>query len=239
MSSSRNAKKTKKAARVVFLFDVDNTLLDNDRVIEDLRNFLNKEVGPERCGRYWTIFERLRSRSGYADYLGALQQYRREYPHDIHLLGVSRYLIEYPFANRLFPSSLDAIRHVQRWGQAALLTDGDVVFQPRKVQRAGLHEAVQGNVLIYVHKEKELGDVEVRYPAGHYVVIDDKLHILTAIKKIWSTQVTTVFPRQGHYAHDPKILSRCPPADVSIERIGDLLNYDLKSLLDAGRGRRA
>jgi FMN phosphatase YigB (HAD superfamily) len=237
MSSNRDTKSRKKPARVVFLFDVDNTLLDNDRVIDDLRNFLNNEVGPERCGHYWAIFERLRSRSGYADYLGALQQYRREYPHDLHLLGVSRYLIEYPFANRLFPGSIDAIEHVQRWGQTALLTDGDVVFQPRKVQRSGLHEAVQGHVLIYVHKEKELEDVEARYPAGHYVVIDDKLHILTAIKKIWRAQVTTVFPRQGHYARDPKILSSCPPADVSIERIGELLNYDLKSLLDAGRGR--
>src|SRR5690348_11821187 len=179
-----SAKKKKGAARVVFLFDVDNTLLDNDRVIEDLRNFLKKEVGSERCGRYWTIFERLRSECGYADYLGALQEYRRDYPHDIHLLEVSRYLIEYPFANRLFPGSLDALQHVQQWGLAALLTDGDVVFQPRKVRRAGLYEAVQGNTLIYVHKEKELADVEARYPADHYVVVDDKLHLLTAIKKI-------------------------------------------------------
>lgn len=226
-----SAKKRKDAARVVFLFDVDNTLLDNDRVIEDLHKFLDHEVGTERCGRYWTIFERLRSECGYADYLGALQEYRRDYPHDIHLLEVSRYLIEYPFANRLFPGSLDALQHVQQWGLAALLTDGDVVFQPRKVRRAGLYEAVEGHVLIYVHKEKELADVEARYPADHYVMVDDKLHLLTAIKKIWGPRVTTVFPRQGHYARDPKILSSCPPADITFERIGELVNYDLKDLI--------
>jgi FMN phosphatase YigB (HAD superfamily) len=215
------------AAGTVFLFDVDNTLLDNDRVIEDLRGYLEREVGPERAQHYWTIFEELRSELGYADYLGALQRYRSEFPHDLHLLTVSRFLISYPFANRLFPGSLDAIRHVERWGQPVLLTDGDVVFQPRKVDRSGLFEAVQGRVLIYVHKEHELADVEARHPAGHYVVVDDKLHILTAIKKIWSARVTTVFVRQGHYAHDPKILSSCPPADMTIERIGDLLNHEL------------
>src|SRR5258707_7121156 len=214
MSSKRNAKKGKKPGRVVFLFDVDNTLLDNDRVIEDLRRHLQNEVGAERCGHYWKIFERLRSERGFADYLGALQLYRSEYPHEMQLLTISRYLINYPFANRLFPNSLDAIQHVQRWGLAGLLTDGDVVFQPRKVDRAGLNEAVQGHVLIYVHKETELADVEARYPADHYVVIDDKLHILTAIKKIWGPRITTVFPRQGHYATDPKILSRCPAPDI-------------------------
>ena len=233
MSSKSPGKKWKRPARVVFLFDVDNTLIDNDRVIEDLRNHLQHEVGSEKGGHYWKIFEELRAQLGFADYLGALQRYRIKYPHEIQLLTISRYLINYPFANRLFPNSIDAIHHVRRWGQVALLTDGDVVFQPRKVDRSGLNEAVAGHVLIYVHKETELADVEARYPADHYVVIDDKLHILTAIKKIWGKRVTTVFPRQGHYAHDPKILSRCPPADISIDRIGDLLNFDLKTLLGA------
>jgi hypothetical protein len=153
----------------------------------------------------------------------------------MHLLAASRYLVEYPFANRLFPNSLDAIQHVRKWGEVALLTDGDVVFQPRKIERAGLIEAVEGRVLIYVHKETELANVAERHPAGHYVVMDDKLHILTDIKKVWRSRVTTVFPRQGHYARDPKILSRCPPADLSIERIGDLLDYNLKDLLDAAQ----
>lgn len=224
--------------KIVFLFDVDNTLLDNDRVIEDLKGYLRREVGPKRGGRYWKIFEHLRAQHGFADYLGALQRYRIEYPHEMHLLAVSRYLIDYPFANRLFPNSIDAIQHVGRWGHVALLTDGDVIFQPRKIERSGLNEAVAGRVLIYVHKETELADVSARYPASHYVVVDDKLHILTAIKKVWGARVTTVFPRQGHYARDPKILSRCPPADLTIERIGELLEYDRKTLLEAGRRPR-
>jgi FMN phosphatase YigB (HAD superfamily) len=213
-------------ADVVFLFDVDNTLLDNDHVIEDLRRYLKREIGAEREQCYWAIFERLRAELGYADYLGALQQYRTEYPHDPNLLMISRFLVNYPFANRLFPNSLDAIEHCKQWGTVVILSDGDVVFQPRKVERSGLFEAVDGNVLIYVHKEKELADVEQRYPARHYVMVDDKLTILTALKKTWGTRVTTVFPRQGHYAKDPRILASYPPADLSLERIGDLLAFD-------------
>jgi FMN phosphatase YigB (HAD superfamily) len=212
-------------ARTVFLFDVDNTLLDNDHVIADLTKYLKREVGPERAQCYWTIFERLRTRLGYADYLGALQRCRTEYPHDLGLLAISRFLINYPFANRLFPHSLDVIEHVKQLGAAVLLTDGDVVFQPHKVDRSGLYEAVNGHALIYVHKEHELGDVEARYPAAHYVMVDDKLRILTAIKKIWGSRVTTVFVRQGHYALDPKILAAYPPADLSIKRIGALLKW--------------
>lgn len=226
-------KKSAGRAEVTFLFDVDNTLLDNDRVIEDLRQYLRREVGPERERRYWSIFEQLRSELGYADYLGALQRYRSEYPRDPNLLMVSRFLVNYPFANRLFPNSLDVIDHFKQWGPAVILSDGDVVFQPRKVERSGLSEAVGGNVLIYVHKEKELEDVEQRYPATHYVMVDDKLSILTALKKAWGPRVTTVFPIQGHYANDPKIVASYPPADVSIERIGDLAKYELQGLLAA------
>jgi FMN phosphatase YigB (HAD superfamily) len=217
--------------KFVFLFDVDNTLLDNDRVTADLTKYLKREVGPKRADSYWTIFERLRTRLGYADYLGALQRYRSEYPHDLGLLAVSRFLINYPFANRLFPNSLDVIEHVKRWGTAVLLTDGDVVFQPRKVDRSGLYEAVDGHTLIYVHKEHELANVEARYPAAHYVMVDDKLRILTAIKKIWGRRVTTVFVRQGHYALDPKTLAAYPAADLSLERIGALLNCELHDLV--------
>jgi FMN phosphatase YigB (HAD superfamily) len=216
---------------VVFLFDVDNTLLDNDRVTADLQRYLEREVGHERQQRYWAIFEHLRTELGYSDYLGALQRYRLEYPHDPHLLMVSNFLVNYPFANRLFPNSLDVIKYVKQWGPAVILSDGDVVFQPRKVERAGLSDAVDGNVLIYIHKERELDDVEQRYPARHYVLIDDKLRILTAVKQVWGARVTTVFPRQGHYAHDPHILASYPPAEVSIERIGDLLNWGLQALL--------
>jgi len=219
------------AARVVFLFDVDNTLLDNDRVTADLRRHLEREVGPQRAQQYWTFFEQLRTELGYADYLGALQRYRHEFPHDPRLLTVSHFLINYPFANRLFPDSLDVLEFVKQWGPAVILSDGDVVFQPRKVDRAGLFEAVDGRVLIYVHKEMELDDVAQRYPAEHYVLVDDKLRILSAVKKIWGARVSTIFVRQGHYAHDPKIVAAYPPADVSLGRIGELLDCDLAKLL--------
>lgn len=216
--------------KIVFLFDVDNTLLDNDRVSQDLRNFLNNEVGEKRGNRYWEIFEELRGELGYADYLGALQNYRLENPYETHLLAVSTFLINYPFANRLFPNSLDALEHCRKFGKVVILSDGDVVFQPRKVERSGLFEAVEKNVLIYIHKETELADVERRYPAEHYVLVDDKIRILSAIKKIWGEKVTTVFPRQGHYALDEKEVSKYPAADITIERIGDLIEIETDKL---------
>lgn len=216
---------------VIFLFDVDNTVLDNDRVTADLRQHLEREVGTQREQLYWTIFEQLRAELGYADYLGALQRYRVEYPRDPHVLTVSRFLVNYPFANRLFPHALDVVDHVKQWGRAVILSDGDVVFQPRKIERSGLFAAVDGNVLIYIHKEQELDDVERRYPADHYVLVDDKLRILTAVKKGWGTRVTTVFPRQGHYARDPQAVTSYPDPDLAIEQIGDLLKYDLHALL--------
>lgn len=211
----------------VFLFDVDNTLLDNDRVTKDLRKFLEGEVGSERSDHYWDIFETLRTELGYADYLGALQRYRLANPYDSHLLAVSTFLINYPFANRLFPNSLDVLDHFKEYGPVVILTDGDVVFQPRKIESSGLFSAVDGNILIYIHKEKELADVERRYPARHYVLVDDKLRILSAVKDIWGDRVTTVFPKQGHYAFDETQTSKHPPADVQIERIGDMLNTNL------------
>jgi FMN phosphatase YigB (HAD superfamily) len=219
---------------VVFLFDVDNTLLDNDRVGEDLARHLEKHFSEKTRTRYFEIFEILRKELGYADYLGALQRYRVENPRDARLLGMSAFLIEYPFANRLYPNSIDAINHVKQWGPAVVLSDGDVVFQPRKVQRSGIYEAVEGNVLIYIHKEEMLDDVQERYPADHYVLIDDKLRILDAVKKVWGPKLTAVFPRQGHYALDPKTLAAYPnTADIAIDRIGDLVKYDLNALLSA------
>ncbi|HTL54998.1 MAG TPA: HAD family hydrolase [Candidatus Limnocylindrales bacterium] len=222
-------------AATVFLFDIDNTLLDNDRVTDDLRRYLEREVGVDPAGRYWAIFEQLRTELGYADYLGALQQYRREHPEEMRLLTVSRFLIEYPFANRLFPNSLDVLERFSKLAPVVLLTDGDVVFQPRKADRSGLSEAVEGRVLIYVHKEKELDDVSRRFPAEHYVLVDDKLRILTAVKEIWRTRITTVFVRQGHYAFDPETVGKYPAADVTIERIGDLLGYETEKLVAAAR----
>ena len=208
---------------VVFLFDVDNTLLDNDRVTADLHKFLEQEVGHERSECYWRIFENLRSELGYADYLGALQRYRLEYPYESHLLAVSTYLVNYPFANRLFPNSLDVLERFKQFGTVVILTDGDVVFQPWKIERSGLFEAVDENILIYIHKEDELADVERRFPARHYVLVDDKIRILAEIKKHWGEMVTTVFTKQGHYAFDEAEVEKYPAADVSINRIGDLL----------------
>ena len=212
-------------SRLVFLFDVDNTLLDNDRVTADLKRHMEEQLGPERQQRYWDIFEQLRAELGYADYLGALQRYRVENPRDPGVLTISRFLVDYPFATRLYPDSLDVVEWAKQWGTAVVLSDGDVVFQPLKVVRSGLYDAFDGKVLIYIHKEQELDDVASRFPADHYVLIDDKVRILAAVKKIWGAKVTTVFPRQGHYAHDPQALANFPPADIRIERIGDLMNY--------------
>jgi FMN phosphatase YigB (HAD superfamily) len=216
---------------VVFLFDVDNTLLDNDQVEKDLRLHIEREFGPETRDRYFAIFEELRAELGYADYLGALQRYRLEDICDPRLLQMSSFLVEYPFANRLYPASLDVLEHVHAWGRAVILSDGDVVFQPRKVQRSGLWEAVEGRVLIYIHKELMLDEVERLYPARHYVMVDDKLRILAAMKKVWRKRLTTVWPRQGHYALDPQIVAKYPPADLTIEYIGDLVNCSLSAFL--------
>ena len=220
-------------ASTVFFFDVDNTLLDNDRVAEDLKLYLIGKVGETSQRRYWEIFEQLRIELGYADYLGALQRYRVERPRDPKLLAVSHFMINYPFANRLFPESLDAVGYAQRLGRAAILSDGDVVFQPRKIDRSGLYEIFEGRVLIYIHKELELDDAEKKYPAAHYVMVDDKVRILAAIKKHWGGRVTTVFPRQGHYALDAALVAEYPEPDITLERIGELQKYSLKQILAA------
>lgn len=216
---------------VVFLLDVDNTLLDNDRIIADLRNHLERKFGRESRDRYWSAFEALRAEVGYSDYLGALQRYRLQNLNEPRLLLMSSFLVDYPFAKRLYPGALDVISHLRPWGPTVILSDGDVVFQPRKVERSGLWEAVEGRVLIYIHKEQMLDAIGRRYPAGHYVMVDDKLRILTAMKNVLGNRLTTVFPRQGHYALDLKIVSAYPAADITVERIGDLVNYDLSALL--------
>jgi len=219
--------------KVVFLFDVDNTLLDNDRVVADLMRHLTREVGQEQQQRYWAFFEELRGQLGYADYLGALQRYRVEYPRDFHILAVSRYLVSYPFATRLYPDSLDVVEHWREFGPTVIVSDGDVVFQPLKVERSGLGDAFDNNVLIYIHKEKELDDIIARYPADHYIFVDDKVRILAAVKQEWGHRVTTVFPRQGHYALDEKEVAKYPPPDVTIDRIGTLSQCKLTELLAA------
>jgi FMN phosphatase YigB (HAD superfamily) len=220
---------------VVFLLDVDNTLLDNDFFESDLRHHLAREFGVASRDRYWAIMEELRIELGYADYLGALQRYRDANVSDSRLLLMSQYLIDYPFVSRLYPGALDVIRHLRVQGLTVILSDGDVVFQPRKVQRSTLWAAVEGRVLIYIHKEKMLEAVEATYPARHYVMVDDKLRILAAMKLTWGDRLTTVFPRQGHYALDPAHTNAYPPADVTVERIGDVMTFDLARLTGKGR----
>jgi hypothetical protein len=217
------------AADKVFLFDVDNTLLDNDRFQDDLKGELTRAHGETACERYWAIFEQLRGELGYADYLGALERLRIERLHDPMLLPSANWIIDYPFADRLFPHALKVVEHVRQWGTPVILSDGDAVFQPRKIARSGLWDAFSGNVLIYVHKENEIADVERWHPATHYVLVDDKARILAAVKAIWGDRVTTVFPKQGHFALQE------PPrdgtsVDLAIDRIGDLLGHDLSTL---------
>ncbi len=225
--------------QVVFFLDVDDTILDNDTAQDDYLEHITKNFGAQAAQRYWAIFQELFHELGYADYLGALQRYRLEHLHDPRLFMMSCFLLDYPFGDRLYPRALEVLKHLQQFGLTVILSDGDVVFQPRKVQRSGIRDAVEGHVLIYVHKEIELRDVERFYPAGRYVLVDDKLRILTAVKQIWGGRVTTVQPRQGRYANDPKAQAAYPPADVTIDRIGDLLNYDMSALLalESGHGR--
>jgi len=216
---------------LVFLFDVDNTLLDNDRVQADLAGHLTASYGADACSRYWDIFEEVRHQLGYADYLGALERFRLEKMHDPRVLRMSSWLVDYPFGDRIYKGALNAIQHVQQWGHAVILSDGDAVFQPRKIDRSGLWAAFGGHVLIYVHKEHELADVERFYPAKRYVMIDDKLPILNAVKNVWGARVSTVFPKQGHYALDPRMLAGCQPADIQLDHISELNNYALAAFM--------
>jgi len=218
---------------IVFLVDVDDTLLDNDRIQDDLKRHIEREFGAECRDRFWAIQEDLFNELGYRDYLGALQRFRVEHPYEPHLVTVASFLVDYPFADRLYLESLDVLERFREWGQTVILSDGDVVFQPRKIERSGIYKAVEGHVLIYIHKEESIDDVQRRFPAQHYVLVDDKLRILTAIKKVWGDRVTTVFVRQGKLALDPAVIASYPPADVTVDRISDLLGYDLSALLTA------
>jgi FMN phosphatase YigB (HAD superfamily) len=211
---------------VVFLVDVDNTLLDNDRVQDDLRGHLESEFGAAARERYWQIFEALFKELGYADYLGALQRFRLDDLTKPRLQGLSSFLLDYPFKDRLYPGAFETLAHLRKWGPTVILSDGDAVFQPRKILRSGVRDAVEGRVLIYIHKEEMLDDVRRHYPARRYVMVDDKLRILSAMKKIWGDELTTVFPRQGHFALDPEVVRAYPAADLTVEAIGKLASFE-------------
>ncbi|HEX7129282.1 MAG TPA: HAD family hydrolase [Rhodanobacteraceae bacterium] len=207
---------------IVFLFDVDDTLLDNDGIKDDLGSHIESVFGVQGRKLYDGIYEDVRRDVDYADYLGAIQRFRLQCGDEIRAQDLGAWMLEYPFAERLYPGALDAIAHVSRLGPVVVLSDGDAVIQPRKISASGIADAVGGNVLIYVHKETMLDDVERRFPARHYVMVEDKLRVLDALKRHWRERLTTVFVRQGHYAHDPKLVAKYPPAQITLERIGDL-----------------
>ena len=214
----------------VFLFDVDDTLLDNDAVKADLKERVLEKFGQEACDRFWAIYEEQRAKHGYADFLGTLERFRLEHMYDPKVLLLPIWMMEYPFADRLYPDALAVVRHVRQWGLPVILTDGDGVFQPYKLKRAGLWDAFDGHVLGYIQKDKELDAVERAYPARRYVLVDDKLKVLNAVKGIWGERVTTVFVKQGHYANDPKTLASEPAADVMADRIAELMMHDFSAI---------
>ena len=216
---------------VVFLVDVDDTLLDNDRFREDVESHLAAGYGEPARDAYWAIQERRFAELGYRDYLGAMQEWWLAEGMDPGLLAVARYLLEYPYADRLYAGALETLAHLRAAGPTVVLTDGDAVFQPRKIERAGIRDAVDDDVLVYVHKEKELDDVERRYPSERYVLVDDKARILAAVKRHWGERVTTVLPRTGQFANDPDLLAAHPPPDVTVGAIGDVLALDLQDLV--------
>ena len=221
---------------VVFLIDCDNTLFDNDRLETDISDHFVAAYGAASRDRYWELLEQLRSEVGYADYLGALQRARQQDVSDARLFKTASFLLDYPFASRLYPGALDVIRYLDTFGLTVILSDGDVVFQPRKIQHAGLWDAVAGRVLIPIHKERSLAAVAMRYPARHYVLIDDKPRILAAVKQSWADRVSTVFPKQGHYALDPHAGEPFPAADLVVDRIGDVVHHALAELLGGHAG---
>ncbi|HWU76968.1 MAG TPA: HAD family hydrolase [Rhodanobacter sp.] len=221
---------TNDAANIVFLLDVDNTLLDNDRFADDLGDTLEQAFGAGERERYWSIYEKLRDECGFADYLGALQRFRVGLDNEPALLQMSRYLLEYPFADRLYPHALETVAHLRRLAPTVILSDGDVVFQPRKIQLAGLWEAVRGEVLIYVHKQHMLVAMQQRHPAAHYVMVDDKPQILGEMKQKLGHKLTTVFVRQGHYAEAAATVNG-PEPDLVIACIDELRRRKLDDFL--------
>jgi FMN phosphatase YigB (HAD superfamily) len=215
---------------LVFLFDVDNTLLDNDRMKRDLGDYVRRTFGEKAEDELWKLYGEERVKHGYADFLGTLELFRLAHLHDARVLHLANWVMDYPYIERLYPDALGVVRHVRQWGLPVILTDGDGVFQPHKLERAGLLSAFGGHVLNYVHKEQELDSVRRAYPAKHYVLVDDKLSLLNVAKRAWGDRVTTIFPRQGHYANDAKVLAHSQPADIEIERIADLMDHDFSAL---------
>ena len=226
------------ADKLVFLVDVDNTLLDNDRFQDELKAHIERIAGAAARDRYWAIQEHLFRTLGYRDYLGAFQTYRLERPDDEAAIWLSAFVTDFPYATLLYPGALAVLTRMRGLGRTVLLTDGDAVFQPRKLDRSGLAEAVgRHEVMICVHKDEELDSIARRCPAERYVLVDDKVRILSAFKAAWGGRVTTVFPRQGQFARDAAVLAANPPADISVERIEDLLLHPILGGTPEGASR--
>lgn len=209
---------------LVVLCDVDNTLLNDNRIVSDLCDFLLDKLGEQGAKQYWTHFEALSQSLGYADYLGALQRARDEHPHEMHFIAITNFLLTYPFSERLFPRALDVIDHVACWALPVIVSDGDVVLQPIKLHRAGLARKVQDRVLVYIHKEKELDDIMQRYPATHYVFVEDNLSILSSVKREWGQRVTTIHIRP--HGHPPDEGRTALQPDITLNDIGDMLRIN-------------
>lgn len=208
--------------QIVFLLDVDSTLIESDRFAADLSARLEEGFGEAGRRRYWTLYSQRRERLGYADYLGALQDFRTVIDDSPALLHLSGFMLDYPFAERLYPQALAAIAHLATMGTPVLVSDGDMVLQPRKIQRTGLWNAVEGRVMICLHKDLQIDRILQRFPAAHYVMVDDKPLLLAAFKRQLGKRLTTVFVRQGHYAMESELLVIAPAPDIHIRQIGDL-----------------
>jgi FMN phosphatase YigB (HAD superfamily) len=221
---------------LVVLLDVDNTLLDNDRFAVDLSAYLLKQFGADGRDRYWRLFAQRRDDLGYADYLGAVQAFRGGYDDDRDRLGLSAFVLDYPFAERLYPRALEVLAHLRACAPTVIFTEGDLVFQPRKLRSAGIWDAAGGQAIVCLHKTFALTLLHRRYPAAHYFMIDDKPALLAAMKRLLGTALTTVLVHQGQYAREssagfqerrvPPLPSTRPRPDLEIERIADLLGRD-------------
>jgi FMN phosphatase YigB (HAD superfamily) len=217
---------------LVFLLDVDNTLINNDQVKEDFNAHLEVELGPKLTERFWDIYEQARKERGVVDIPLSLQRLREATPlselDEQTFHHVQSIFDNYPFFNALYPHTLETLQHLRTMGLTVIVSDGDQLFQPEKIFRSDLAETVEGRVLIYTHKQQHLEEILQKYPADHYVMIDDKPDILVDSKAIMGKRLTTVFVKQGHYAK--QVPDNFTP-DISVLHIGDLRNYTKEQFL--------
>ncbi len=225
--------------RLTIFVDVDNTLIDNDAAKEEMDRRLVSVVGPEEAKRFWAVYEEVRREFGVVDIPRALARFEATSELDEENLGrrvaLAEVFMDFPFREYLFPDALATLGHLRLLGRLALLSDGDEVFQPVKIARSGLADAVDGYVLVYPHKEAHHGELEAIFPADHYILVDDKLEVIGRFREQFTSPLTTVFVRQGKYA----TAAGPPPwpgADIVVERIGDLRGYSQEAFADPNQG---